>query len=181
MDDRSTNISLKFRKAFSQEMNKGLLLLHEAATWLKNNSINYWQNWLDPPIEHIAWIKQGFDNDEFHFVENEKNEIVGMFRLQLEDEIFWGQRNEKAGYIHSFTTNRSLKGNNLGYSIMRLIEQSLLEQDIHLLRLDCSPDVERLCKYYENFGFVPQCIVTVLNEKLQLYEKKIEVETKYSK
>ena len=124
-------------------------------------------------MEHIAWIKQGFDNSEFHFVEDENAELIGMFRLQFEDEIFWGKRNEKAGYIHSFTTNRSLKGNQTGYSIMRLIEQSLIEMDIHLLRLDCSLDVKKLCKYYEDFGFVPQGVITVQNERLQLYEKII--------
>jgi GNAT superfamily N-acetyltransferase len=148
--------------------------------WLRDNGIDYWQGWLNPPTEYIAWIEQGFDNSEFYFVENENSQLVGMFRLQLEDEIFWGKRNDKAGYVHSFTTDRRFKGKQIGYSILHMIEQSLLGMDIHLLRLDCSPTVERLCKYYEDFGFVPQDMVTVLGENLQLYEKSISTKDQIS-
>ena len=164
---------INLRKASPEEINKGLHLLREAAIWLKDNAIGYWQNWLDPSAEHVAWIKEGFDKNEFHFVENDNSELVGMFRLQFEDELFWGKQINEAGYIHSFTTNRSFRGSQLGCSILRLIEQLLLAKGIYLLRLDCSPDVEGLCKYYEDFGFVPQGIVSVHQERLQLYEKPI--------
>jgi GNAT superfamily N-acetyltransferase len=141
--------------------------------WLQDNDIDYWQGWHQPPAEYIAWIQQGFDNGEFYFVENENTKLVSMFRLQFEDEMFWGKQNEKAGYIHSFTTDRNLKGNQIGYSILHMIEQSLLEKDIRFLRLDCPPTVERLCKYYEDFGFVPKGMVTIHGENLQLYEKEL--------
>ena len=173
--DESLGISmiLRCRKAAPYEIGTGLSLLYEAAMWLRDNAIDYWQGWLDPPAEYIAWIKQGFDNSEFYFVENGESEIVGMFRLQFEDEIFWGKRSDKAGYIHSFTTSRALKGKQIGYSILHMIEQSLFDKEIHLLRLDCSPTIDKLCKYYEDFGFVAQGTVTVLGENLQLYEKNI--------
>ena len=166
-------MTLKIREAFPYEIDIGFCLLREAAIWLKNNAIDYWQEWLSPPIEYIEWIKQGFNNNEFYFVENENSELVSMFRLQFEDEIFWGKRNDKSGYIHSLTTIRSLKGNQIGYSILHMIEQFLIEKDIHLLRLDCPPDLARLCRYYEDFGFVPQGMATVMNTQYQLYEKKI--------
>ena len=166
-------MNLKIRKAAPQEIEKGLDLLRQAALWLKDNNIDYWQNWIDPPAEHVEWVKEGFDNHEFHFVENDADEIIGMYRLQFEDEMFWGKRNDKTGYIHSFTTDRTLKGNGIGYTILHLIEQSLLDKGIYRLRLDCGQDNERLCKYYEDFDFVSKGTVTVGNEKLQLYEKKI--------
>lgn len=166
-------MAFKLRKALSNEINKGLSLLREAALWLRDNNINYWQNWLNPSKEHIAWIKQGFDNKEFYFVENERFEIMGMFRLQFEDEVFWGKNNDKAGYIHSFTIDRNFKGNQIGYSVLCSIEELLSKINFRILRLDCSPDIRRLCKYYEDFGFIQRGIITVHNEKLQLYEKTI--------
>ena len=164
---------LIIREAFPHEIDYGLNLLCEAAIWLRDNAIDYWQGWLDPPDEYKAWVKQGFDNGEFHFVECENSKIVGMFRLQFEDEIFWGKRDDKAGYIHSFTTDRNLKGNQIGYSVLHMIEQSLLEKNIRVIRLDCPPTLERLCTYYEDLGFTPKGMVTVFDEELQLYEKKL--------
>ena len=167
------SVTLKIRTAVPYEIEYGLVLLREAAEWLRDNAIDYWQGWHDPPAEYTAWVKEGFDRGEFYFVENEDSDIVAMFRLQYEDEMFWGKRNDKAGYIHSFTTDRKRKGNQIGYSVLRMIEQWHLEENIHLLRLDCSPTDERLCKYYEDFGFTPQGAVTVHGENLQLYEKSI--------
>ena len=56
-------------------MDTALNLLKEAAQWLKNKNINYWQNWLKPSDSYKNWIKQGFDQNQFYFVENNKNNI----------------------------------------------------------------------------------------------------------
>ena len=169
-------MDLKTRKARPDEINIAFDLLYKAALWLKDNAVDYWLEWLDPPEIYKAWIKQGFDNGEFYFAENANSELAGMFRLQYEDEMFWGKQSDKAGYVHSFTTVRGLKGKQIGYAVLRMIEQTLLEKGIGLLRLDCSPAVERLCKYYEDYGFERGKTVIVNNEELRLYEKKIRLE-----
>lgn len=166
-------MELTTRNAKSNEINIALNLLNKAALWLKNKNIDYWQNWLNPSDEYVAWIKQGFDNGEFYFVHNSQNVIVGMYRLQHTDELFWGKRNDKASYIHSFTTNRDFKGNRIGYLILKTIEEELVKKNFDYLRLDCSPNIEALCNYYENYGFVPKETIIVHGEKLRLYEKKI--------
>lgn len=166
-------MKLTIRSAKSNEINIALNLLNKAALWLKDKSIDYWQNWLNPSDEHIAWIKQGFDNGEFYFVFNSQNAIMGMYRLQYTDEMFWGKQTDKAGYIHSFTTNRDFKGNNIGYQVLKTIEEELLKKSFAYLRLDCSPAIVGLCNYYENYGFVPKETVVIHGEELRLYEKKI--------
>ena len=166
-------MDLKIRNARPSEIDIALDMLCKAAIWLKGKKIDYWQNWLNPPEEHIAWVKQGLDDGELYFVYNCENIIIGMYRLQLSDEMFWGKQNDMAGYIHHFTTNRDLKGAGIGYLILKTIERKLLENGFDYLRLDCSPRIEGLCKYYENYGFEPKEIVVVHNEKLRLYEKKI--------
>ena len=140
-------MELVFRKAMSSEADIAFKLLKEAAKWLEEKNIDYWQNWHQPPKEHAAWIHEGFEEGQFYFVEH-SDKVVGMYRLQYDDEIFWGKRNDKAGYIHSFTTDRSLKGRGIGGKILEHIERQLREEGINFLRLDCSPNISELCDYY---------------------------------
>ena len=166
-------MELKTRQAKNDELDIALKLLYDAALWLKNRNIDYWQNWLNPAKEHIAWIADGFKNNEFHFACDEKNNMVGMYRLQYEDELFWGKKTDTAVYIHSFTTQRNMAGKGIGKTILSNIETESKSSGIAFLRLDCSPEVTALCKYYESYGFVQVGEVVVYGETLRLYEKAI--------
>lgn len=166
-------MKLMIRKAKNQEIGIAFNLLKEAAEWLKDKNINYWQNWLDPEDIHIKWIKEGFEKDQFSFVENDNNNIIGMFRLQYEDEYFWGKRDEKAGYIHSFTVIRNLSGKGIGYLILDKIKEFLKNKNINILRLDCGSDIKDLCNYYEKYGFKKVGTAEVYDDKLTLYELDI--------
>ena len=166
-------MELFIRKGKSDELTIVFDLLYNAAIWLKNEKVDYWQNWLAPSELHLNWIKEGLDNGEFYFVYSNEDIIVGMYRLQYSDEMFWGKRNDKAGYIHSFTTNREYKGKKIGFRILESIEKGLLEIGSDYLRLDCSPDIKGLCKYYEDYGFEPRETVIVHGQTLRLYEKKM--------
>jgi len=157
----------------SNELDLALDLLYQAAIWLKDKNIDYWQRWLNPSETYVSWIKQGFDKGEFSFVYNKDNHLIGMYRLQYSDEIFWGKRNDKAGYIHSFTTNRGYRGKGMGYLILKAVEDELIRNNFDYLRLDCSPDIDGLCKYYENYGFEPKEVVEIQDFKVRLYEKKL--------
>ena len=169
-------MEITIRNGKLEEINIAYDLLRNAATWLRDKNIDYWQNWHNPPAAHIEWIKNGFANGEFFFVYGNENMLVGMYRLQYSDDMFWGKRDDKAGYIHSLTTNRELRGQGIGYLILSAIERELSAKGFEYLRLDCSADVEGLCKYYEKFGFMPKEIIThIYGEKLRLYEKKINM------
>lgn len=43
-------MKLKIRPAKKQEINIAFNLLKEAAQWLKEKKINYWQDWHNPPV-----------------------------------------------------------------------------------------------------------------------------------
>ncbi len=163
-------MNLVLRKASLNEIATAFLLLKEAAIWLKEKGIDYWQDWHNPPANFQEWIIEGFQNNEFQFVEYD-NEIVGMFRLQFNDELFWGKRDDNSGYIHSFTTKRNLKGKGIGKEILRCIETYITNLGINYLRLDCSSEVQDLCKYYEQNGFKAVGTKTLFGDKMNLYEK----------
>ena len=96
-----------------------------------------------------------------------------MFRIQYEDELFWGKKNDKAAYIHSFTIKRELSGKGIGYRVLKEIEKNLKNKGINYLRLDCGINIKKLCDYYKNYGFNEVGNVIVYGEKLLLLEKLI--------
>jgi ribosomal protein S18 acetylase RimI-like enzyme len=164
---------LKIRLAQPNEIKIGFQMLREAALWLKSKEIDYWQNWLDPPTHHKDWIISGFSKKEFRFIE-QNNEIIGMIRLQDNDEIFWGNDDTPAIYIHSFTTKRSLAGYSIGSQILAQVELIARQNGKKFLRLDCGSQIEGLNNYYlkENFRFVRQKKLD--GYIMNLYEREID-------
>jgi GrpB-like predicted nucleotidyltransferase (UPF0157 family)/GNAT superfamily N-acetyltransferase len=163
--------TLSFRRARQEELEVVMLLLKKAALWLREKKIDYWQDWISPPPNFVNWIRVGFAQNNFFMAEKEGN-IIGCFRLQWQDEIFWGKREDQAGYIHSFTVDRNLAGQGMGYRILSLVESFCRDNAKNWLRLDCGAEVNGIRKYYEGYGFKPVGEVTVYS-KLTLYEKRI--------
>jgi GNAT superfamily N-acetyltransferase len=163
---------LDIRLANEYEIDKALSLLQGAALWLKDKRIDYWQNWINPSDLYINWIREGFESNQFYFVLSDLK-VIGMFRLQWSDDKFWGVQDHNAGYIHSFTTDRLYPGQGLGQQILTLIEDLCKKNNKKYLRLDCGVHIDKLCKYYENFGFVSVREVSVHNYQLRLYEKEL--------
>jgi N-acetylglutamate synthase-like GNAT family acetyltransferase len=161
-----------FQSAGGNDLPTILRLLKEAALWLKLKNINYWQVWINPPDKYINWIKTGFERKEFYLVKQGES-TIGCFKLSMNDEVFWGKQDSPAYYIHSFTIDRKLNGQNLGIKVMQNIENKCRESGKKYLRLDCSSNVSALKQYYENFGFYAVGETIVQGEKLTLYEKEI--------
>ena len=161
------------RKVKPEEKDTVFLLLKESGEWLNEKGIDYWQVYIDLPPFLMNWIQPGFENDEFYFAESNKGEIVGCFRLQDEDSMFWGERDDKAGYIHSFAVSRKLAGQRTGYKILSAIESYCRKNGNDYLRLDCGTHLDTLRAYYEGFGFGYVTDVHLMNSNLTLYEKRI--------
>jgi ribosomal protein S18 acetylase RimI-like enzyme len=96
-----------------------------------------------------------------------------MYRLQDQDELFWGRRDDKAGYIHSFTTRREHHNQGIGRRILEDIETALKAEKKEYLRLDCGRDNPGLRAYYERYGFQNAGEIRVEGETLNLYEKAL--------
>ena len=164
---------ITLRKVKSNERDTVFQLLRESGEWLLGKGIDYWQGYIDLPPFLLNWIQPGFENDEFYFAENTENEIIGCFRLQDEDPMFWGACDEKAGYVHSFAISRNLAGRKTGYKVLAAIESYCREKEKEFLRLDCGTHLGTLRAYYERFGFSFVSDVHLMNSNLTLYEKRI--------
>jgi GNAT superfamily N-acetyltransferase len=165
-------MDLSIRKAKISEIDIAFGLLKKAAEWLKEKQIDYWQDWLNPPVIYSDWIKQGFENEEFYFA-YENLQIIGMFRLQWSDEMFWGNQEEDSGYIHSLTVDRRYYGHRIGIKVIDMIEEICRKNNKKYLRLDCGITIKKLCDYYKSQGFITKGEIELLGEKLMLLEKRL--------
>jgi ribosomal protein S18 acetylase RimI-like enzyme len=142
---------------------------------LQNQGLKQWSFWQDPPADKIAWIWQGLTNQEFYLVKTENN-LLGMYRLMNEDELYWGKQSQTAAYIHSLVVKKEFAGQKLGNQILQYIENQLLRQNIFLLRLDCVAENLALCAYYEKQGFVKVGEKQMPHSLNNLYEKKLQTD-----
>jgi len=142
------------------QLDFALSMLKDAGIWLKSKEIDYWQN----------WIKEGFLQSQFYFV-RKANQNIGIFRLQWSDGLFGGIQENNSGYLHSFRIKRDLHGQCLGYKALQLVENICKQNNKSFFRLDCTAQIERLCAYYENYGFKSVGEIFLMNERLKLYEK----------
>jgi ribosomal protein S18 acetylase RimI-like enzyme len=162
---------MHFRKANQDELSKALSLLKQAAQRLKDKQVNQWGFWLDPPAERINWIKEGFENNEFYFVVNDHDDVIAMFRIMEEDDMYWGHQADLAYYIHSLVVAPNHTGQKLGERIIEEVESMATTKGIKLLRLDCNASNPALCGYYERLGFVKVGEKQMPHSLNNLYEK----------
>ncbi|MBN1799832.1 MAG: GNAT family N-acetyltransferase [Spirochaetales bacterium] len=158
--------------AKEQDIHSVFYVLKNAAEWLEGEGINYCQDWHDPSEEFKKRIKNSLNNNEFYLVKYE-NKVIGCFRLQSEDKLLWGERNDEAGYVHYLTRLSTLHAKNVGKSILEWIEEYCRKKNKNYVRLNCGMNSLVLRGYYELLGFNNVGTVVVDNEELSLYEKEL--------
>lgn len=166
-------MKLLFRKAKLSEIDTALLILKQAASFLQSKKVNQWDFWLQPPKDKINWVKEGFKNGEFYFVENESTQLIGMFRLLTKDELYWGEQESDAYYVHSLVVKQEFTGMQYGSKILAKIESELIKKGVLKLRLDCNASNPVLCAYYEEKGFVKVGQKKMPHSLNYLYEKEL--------
>ncbi|MEM7575336.1 MAG: GNAT family N-acetyltransferase [Bacteroidota bacterium] len=143
---------MKIIQALTSDRPTILQLCRLAAEQMKAKGIDHWQYWLDPPADKLAWVDEGLSWRQYHFV-YQKGQLIGMYRLQYTDELYWGKQEAAAGYVHALVVHPDFKGQGWGPKFMRAIEAQLLTEGIDRLRLDCNSENHFLCRYYESLGF----------------------------
>jgi len=146
------NFSLKH--AHPTQIQTAFDLLKSASKTLQNKGVKQWDYWQNPPIEKINWVKEGFADNEFYFIENDDNTVIGMVRILEEDLTYWGKMNDNAKYVHSLIVDEKFSGNDIGSKVLIKIEQEAKTDNFDFLRLDCDASNDKLCAYYESQGFV---------------------------
>ena len=165
-------MNFKLKPVNRKELNMVLDLFKEAALSISKKNINHWQYWKNPPIEKVNWVKEGLDNKEFYFIESLEADIMGMVRILKKDLLYWGEKKDKALYIHSLVVKEKFSGLGIGKQVINKIEKE--SKNCDYLRLDCDAKNPKLCNYYIKQGFVKVGEKTLPLSTYNLYEKKIQ-------
>lgn len=110
-------MNITYSQAKQHEIKIALDLLKGAALSLQSKNINQWSFWLNPPADKIKWIQEGLDNKEFYFIRSNE-QLLGMFRLQDSDLLYWGDQSNRATYIHSLVIDEKFAGNQIGKKVI---------------------------------------------------------------
>ena len=165
-------MNISIRKAKTNELATALSLFEAAAMKLRAKGINQWQHWIAPAPDYVQWVKTGFDNKEYFFIEK-ANQLAGMFRLMYNDEAYWGKQTDSAAYLHSLVTKTEFEGQQIGATVLATMTVYLRQKGVKYFRLDCKADNEALCNYYIRQGFVPVRLQVMPHYTVQLFEKQL--------
>jgi ribosomal protein S18 acetylase RimI-like enzyme len=146
---------LVFKRASKDQLQDVLNLFASTSALLKNKGLSQWSYWADPPLEKIQWVSDGFEKGEFHFVYDDQNDWLGIFRLLEIDTIYWDEKGLEKGvrYIHSLVVTPNYSGKGIGALILQNLIGNLAKKGVAKLRLDCDSSNSHLCSYYEGQGF----------------------------
>ena len=119
------------------------------------------------------WIADRLASGEFYLV-RQRGIDTAVFALHYSDELFWGKREDKAGYIHFFTADTTSSGQIEGYRILDDIAKMAEEKGCEYLRIECAAHMKALIKYYKNYGFKETGYSKAFGTESALMEKRIK-------
>ena len=166
-------MEITFKQIKPKEINEVLQLFKETAEKIHKMNVDHWQYWKNPPKEKIEWVEEGIQNNEFFFIDGPGGENIGMVRILSQDSLYWGERTDKAKYVHSLVIKEKFNGQGLGTKVLHEIQQKGKQDNCEYLRLDADSKNSGLCRYYETLGFKKVGLRTLSLSDYNLYEKKI--------
>ena len=166
-------MNFKLKQIGIKELNIVLDMFKDAADRISKKKIDHWQYWKNHPPEKINWVKEGLINKEFYFIVSINNEVIGMVRVLNKDLLYWGDKHDRARYIHSLSIKEKYNGLGLGAAVIKMIEAQ--SQNCDFIRLDCDSKNPQLCSYYLSLGFLKVGEKKLPLSIYNLYEKSINI------
>ena len=93
--------------------------------------------------------------------------------LQWQDELFWPDAPDDAGYVHRLAVASDAHGRGIGRDLLRWAEREALARGKRFLRLDTSAENPSLRRYYEGAGFELKDERMVGRWNVVLYERPL--------
>lgn len=142
---------LVVRRARGEEAGVFLEILEEAERWLDGRGNRQWVPGAHRAVEKAmaGMVAAG----SVYFAERE-GEVVGCCSLAFKGHSWWVDRSTKYGYLSKLTVRDSVRGYGVGRAMMGWVEEQSREAGKRGVRLDCWADNPRLCRYYEEAGYV---------------------------
>jgi GNAT superfamily N-acetyltransferase len=89
-----------------------------------------------------------------YYVAFEEEDPVGVFRLDLEDRLFWPEvLDGSSAFIHKVAVHSYKQGRNIAHALLGHACELARQHGRRFLRLDCLGGRPKLKEVYERFGF----------------------------
>jgi GNAT superfamily N-acetyltransferase len=89
-----------------------------------------------------------------YFVAFERDEPVGVFRLDTQDRLFWPEVTDAASvFLHKLAVHPRSQGSGVAHALLAHACDVARERGHRFLRLDCMGGRPKLRAVYEGFGF----------------------------
>lgn len=102
------------------------------------------------------------------------DELVGVFRLQPEDPLFWSDvAPAPARYLHKLAVLPAWQGQGCAHAMLELACAVARQQGADRLRLDCRSGRPRLRAVYETFGFALHSQIQINGAMFDRFELRL--------
>jgi ribosomal protein S18 acetylase RimI-like enzyme len=162
---------IRLEAATESDVDAIVAILQAAAAWLESKGIKQWQWPNQFSRDRIAGEVQ---NGQF-WVARCHNEVIGTFKLQHSDPMFWPEDGVAALYLHSLAIDRRFAGCGLGRELLRRAEAITAAQKQEFLRLDCMAENPALCAYYRRAGFDSCGHISGPGWNAEKFQKRVQV------
>ena len=162
---------MSLKKISVSECNIVLDILIENSRWLAEKGICQWPE--ENILERHDEIRVSINEGRYFKFEN-VDEIAAIVEINTAPEEIWNKDNSSTYYIHKLAIRRKYSNQRLGWNILDRIKSKAEKAGIKYLRLDCVSHNEKLCQYYEDFGFNFKGKADFESENLALYEYEVK-------
>lgn len=163
--------TLIVRQAVAKDLLAFYGILEEAKAWFAEHDIKQWI----PGVHNkdLSIFEKMIEDGRAFLVEHD-GMAIATCQLSWSPPEFWHNPTSEAGYLATLYVKRSLTGKGIGRAILQWAENVVAKRGQRLIRLDCSAGNAKLCRYYENAGYVAvRELETYPGYAQKLYEKQL--------
>jgi len=108
--------------------------------------------------------------------------VVGVFRLEARDPVFWPEMPEgTSAYLHKLAVLPACQGQGVAHQLLRHAVDVTRAKGFGFLRLDCMGGRPKLRAVYESFGFRHHSQKTLGNQAFDRFELSLRLSTMLQK
>lgn len=149
MRSKVSRQKMQFRVATPEDTPLVSKVLSAAAAHLREKNLGLWSQ----SEVSESMIAPHVDEGLYH-VGFDRLEVVGVFRLQTQDPMFWPEFSEgTSAYLHKLAVLPAKQGQRFAHMLLSHAADLTFERGLSFLRLDCKGGRPKLRGVYESFGF----------------------------
>jgi ribosomal protein S18 acetylase RimI-like enzyme len=131
------------------DVKSALAIIREVSEWLIDKKMPLWN---PDDFSNGKFIKSiGDGNLCTAYIGSEP---VAAMVLQWSDPVFWPNSMGDSGFIHKLAVKREFAGKGISKKFTDWAKNEVRSRNRTFLRLDCAADRTKLCKVYEDLGFL---------------------------